>query len=78
MARGEVTGRKPEVAREAYTIAEFCAACRISQDMFFKMRRAGWAPKLMKVGTRALISIAAAEQWKHDREAAAARDLPIY
>jgi len=29
----------------------------------------------MKVGTKVLISTAAAEQWKHEREAAGARDL---
>ena len=39
------------------------------------MRRAGWAPALMKVGTKVLISTVAAEQWKHEREAAGARDL---
>jgi len=91
MARSEVTGRKPgmsqggrpvareatgpPVAREAYTVREFCAAFRISEDMFFKMRRAGWAPALMKVGTRVLISTAAAEKWKREREVAGARDL---
>jgi hypothetical protein len=80
MARPEVTGRKPQVsgppvAREAYTVREFCAAYRISEDMFWKMRRAGWAPALMKVGTKVLISTVAAEQWKHEREAAGARDL---
>jgi len=29
----------------------------------------------MKVGTKVLISTAAAEQWKREREAAGARDL---
>jgi hypothetical protein len=84
MARAEVTGRKPEasesppVVREAYTVKEFCRAFRISEDMFWKMRRAGWAPALMKVGTRVLISVAAADQWRRDREAAGARDLAVY
>jgi hypothetical protein len=62
------------VAREAYTVKEFCAAFRISEDMFWKMRRAGWAPALMKVGSKVLISTAAAEQWKREREAAGARE----
>jgi hypothetical protein len=65
------------VAREAFTIQEFCAAYRISEDMFHKMRRAGWAPAVMKVGTKVLISIAAAEQWRRDREAAGTRDLAV-
>ena len=65
----------PQVERKAYTVREFCAAFRISEDMFWKMRRAGWAPALMKVGTKVLISTAAAEQWKHEREVAGARDF---
>jgi len=65
----------PQVEREVYTVREFCGAYRISEDMFWKMRRAGWAPALMKVGTKVLISTAAAEQWKREREAAGARDL---
>ena len=65
----------PQVEREAYTVREFCTAYRISEDMFWKMRRAGWAPALMKVGTKVLISTAAAEQWKREREAGGARDL---
>jgi len=85
MARPEVTGRKPPSgeqnprppAREAYTVKEFCAAYRISEDMFHKMRRAGWAPAVMKVGTKVLISIAAAEAWRREREAAGARDLAV-
>jgi len=80
MARAEdrkpqSSGGGPQVEREAYTVREFCAAYRISEDMFWKMRRAGWAPALMKVGTKVLISTAAAEQWKREREAAGARDL---
>ena len=82
MARAEVTDRKPQaskdgppVARAAFTVREFCTAYRISEDMFWKMRRNGWAPALMKVGTKVLISTAAAEQWKREREAAGARDL---
>jgi hypothetical protein len=90
MACGEVTGRKPgskepaaaresgpPVPRLAFTVKEFCGAFRISEDMFWKMRRDGWAPKLMRVGTKVLISVAAAEQWQKGREAAAARDLPL-
>jgi hypothetical protein len=75
MARPEVTGKKPDIPREAYTVREFCHAFRISEDMFWKMRRAGWGPALMKVGVKVLISIAAADAWRHEREAAGARDL---
>ena len=56
----------------AMSIAEFCAAHRISEDMFFKMRRQGWGPVVMRVGTRTLISVEAAAAWRQAREQAAA------
>ena len=84
MARPEVTGERPTVTASAYnkvpairgpplamSIKEFCAEHRISEDMFFKMRRAGWGPAVMRVGSRTLISFEAAERWRREREAAA-------
>jgi hypothetical protein len=50
------------------SIREFCTAHRISEDMFFKMRRQGWGPAVMRVGTRTLISIEAASEWRKARE----------
>ena len=58
----------PVVPPVAYTIREFCEAYRISVDMFYKMQRGGWAPRVMKVGHRTLISIEAAEKWRRARE----------
>ena len=55
----------------AMSIREFCTAHRISEDMFFKMRRQGWGPAVMRVGTRTLISIEAAAEWRKAREQAA-------
>jgi len=55
----------------AMSIREFCTAHRISEDMFFKMRRQGWGPTVMRVGTRTLISIEAAAEWRKAREQAA-------
>ena len=52
----------------AMSIREFCTAHRISEDMFFKMRRQGWGPTVMRVGTRTLISIEAAAEWRKARE----------
>lgn len=59
---------QPDNPRAAYSVQEFCAAHRISPDFFFKLRRVGKAPKMMKVGTRSLISVEAAAQWRRDRE----------
>jgi len=51
-----------------YSIRQFCAAHDISEDMFFKIQRQGFAPKTMRVGARTLISIEAAAEWRHERE----------
>jgi hypothetical protein len=79
-----MAGRKPPSGEQnpppsarALTVREFCLAYRISEDMFHKMRRFGWAPAVMKVGTKVLISIAAAEAWQREREAAGGRDLAV-
>ena len=56
----------------AMSIREFCALHGISEDMFYKMKRDGWGPATMKVGSRTLISHEAAADWRRKREAAAA------
>jgi hypothetical protein len=78
MPRPEITGRKPLATTHdgeamaspaaAFSIKEFCEVHRISQEMFFKMKRAGWAPRIMKVGSRTLISTEAAAAWRRERE----------
>jgi len=55
----------------AMSIREFCTAHRISEDMFYKMRREKWGPTVMHVGSRTLISIEAAAEWRRQREQAA-------
>ena len=56
----------------AMSIRVFCALHGISEDMFYKMKRDGWGPATMKVGSRTLISHEAAADWRRKREAAAA------
>ncbi len=56
--------------RGAYSIREFCAAYDLSVPMFYKMRNRGEAPDQMKVGSRTLISVAAADRWRRARERA--------
>ena len=58
----------------AMSIREFCTAHRISEDMFFKMRRQGWGPRIRKVGSRTLISHESAAAWRKAREEAAAAE----
>jgi hypothetical protein len=70
------TGRKSGVAETklpvgSYTIADWCRRHNLSVSFFYKLRAAGLAPRVMKVGARVLISTAADEAWIADRETAA-------
>ena len=55
----------------AYSIEQFCAAHGgISEAFFHKLVSEGRGPKLMKVGTRTLVSVEAAAAWRAQQEAA--------
>jgi hypothetical protein len=54
-----------------YTLDEWCEAHRCSRGHFYKMQRAGTAPRVMKTGSRVLISGDAAADWRREREKAA-------
>ena len=60
--------RGPPIPIAAYSIAEFCAAHRLSQSMYFKIRNRGLGPAEMSIGRRRLISFEAAEAWRRERE----------
>jgi hypothetical protein len=60
---------RPETAC-AYTIPEFCAEHRISRPLYYKLRKAGLGPRIMRVGEKPLISVEAAADWRREREAA--------
>jgi hypothetical protein len=61
--------RRPPVPAAAYSIREFCAAHRLSESMYFKLRNQGLGPDEMSVGSRRIISFEAAERWRRAREA---------
>ena len=61
--------RGPPVPAAAYSIREFCAAHRLSESMYFKLRHQGLGPDEMSVGSRRIISFEAAERWRRAREA---------
>jgi hypothetical protein len=58
--------------RAAFTIAEFCEVHRLSRSALYKMWAAGTGPRIMRAGSKVLISIEAARDWRREREAAAA------
>jgi predicted DNA-binding transcriptional regulator AlpA len=49
---------------EAFSIAEFCAAHRISRTTYYNLVESGLAPTQMNIGRRRLISREAAEKWR--------------
>jgi excisionase family DNA binding protein len=61
--------KQAEVERLTYTVAEFCAAMRISQTTYRKLRREGHGPAEMHVGKKPLITRAAAQAWMEAQQA---------
>jgi hypothetical protein len=59
---------EPEAPRAAFTIKEFCAAHRISEAMYYKLRTAGLGPREMRVLRKVTISVEAAAEWRRARE----------
>ena len=56
------------VERRAFTLNGFCEAHGISRAMFYKLLKAGQAPRLAKVGSKILITNEAAAEWLRARE----------
>jgi hypothetical protein len=61
------------VPRQAFTIREFCEAHRISRTALYKHWEAGTGPRRMHNGTKNLISVEAAADWRREREEAEVR-----
>lgn len=57
-----------ETPRAAFTIKEFCKAHRLSEAMYFKLRKAGLGPREMRAMRKVTISLEAAEEWRRARE----------
>jgi predicted DNA-binding transcriptional regulator AlpA len=69
--RGDPEDGAQGLHRAALTVAEFCAAYRISRSALYQLWAQGIGPKYFKIGVKILISIEAADQWRREREAAA-------
>jgi len=67
-SRDAKEARMPPPPRLAFGVVEFCEAFGISEDFFYKLKKQGKAPRLMKVGARSLISLQAAAEWRVERE----------
>jgi hypothetical protein len=58
----------PLPPRLTLNILEFCAAANISEGFFYKLKKQGLGPREAKIGTRTLITVAAANDWLRERE----------
>jgi len=58
----------PMAAAAAFTIDEFCAAHRLSPELYFKLKRSGRGPREMQVGRRRMISAESAARWRRRQE----------
>lgn len=56
--------------RKASTIDQFCADHSISRASFYRLLKAGQAPRLLKVGTKQLITEKSAAEWRQTMTAA--------
>lgn len=52
----------------AQSVESFCKSNGISRSLFYKLRRQGRAPRIMKIGRRTLISEEAASEWRRAME----------
>jgi hypothetical protein len=59
------------MADPSYTIAEFCAAERLSRSMLYKLWHQGKGPRWFNVATHRRISHQARTEWRQQREAEA-------
>jgi hypothetical protein len=55
--------------KAAQSIDEFCVSHGISRALFYKILSQGCGPRVMKVGTRTLISEESAAAWRRQCEA---------
>ena len=56
----------------AFSVFGFCLAHGLSRRKLYYMLEAGEGPRIMKCGTRTLISVEAAQRWRRARERMAA------
>lgn len=52
----------------AYSVDEFCSGHRINRSTFYRLLGSGKGPRVMKVGSRTLISLEAAADWRRECE----------
>jgi hypothetical protein len=59
--------------RDAYSIPVFCQRHDLSRAALYNAWKTGKGPRIMRLGTRVLISKEAAAQWRQELEQASAQ-----
>jgi predicted DNA-binding transcriptional regulator AlpA len=54
--------------KAAQTVDEFCADNNLCRATFYNLRKAGRGPRIMKIGSRTLISAEASSAWRRQME----------
>jgi predicted DNA-binding transcriptional regulator AlpA len=70
----ETTLQSP-VTQTALSVAQLCARNQISRVTFYELRKQGKGPRIMRVGRRVLISVAAEADWHQALETESAGAL---
>jgi hypothetical protein len=78
MANPEITGRKigarVEDSVDAYSIPAFCQKHSISPAFYHKLQAQGLGPRVMRLGSRTLITRESAAAWRRERELASQQE----
>jgi hypothetical protein len=54
------------VAREVFTVKEFCAAHRLSGALYYKLKRLGQGPRETRMGRHVTITIDDGREWRRN------------
>lgn len=54
--------------QQAFSVAQFCEAHGFTKVLFYKLLKEGRGPRIMKVGSRTLVSTEAAAEWRKSME----------
>jgi predicted DNA-binding transcriptional regulator AlpA len=63
--------------KDSFSIMEFCQKHGLSRSLFYKLLDSGEGPRVMRVGSRIMISKEAAADWRRARETASQSTIAV-
>mgnify|MGYP000453944783 CR=1 FL=1 len=58
--------------KQAFTLAEFCEAYKVSRGRLHELEQVGLAPKTYRIASKPYVSLRAAQEWQKRMESGAA------